>query len=147
MDHLAAVVTVAIATTASGCGHVEPLSNAYAPFSAAVGDRCAEAAADGQCSLYDVSLIELISSPEKFHDKKVRVLGFVSLAFEGNMMCPTRDTVNRQDCIFLDIDGLADPGFRKGYVVLEGRFDGELRGHLGCCSGTIDHISRMKPWR
>lgn len=127
------------------CTHVEPLTNAYAPwFAKAVGDRCAEFAEDGQCSLYDVSLVELIAVPEKFHDKNVRVIGFVQLTFEGNVICLSREVASPNDCIFLDIEGIADPGFREGEAILQGHFDGELRGHLGCCSGTIDHISRLE---
>jgi hypothetical protein len=141
---VAAVLTSMMA--ANACAGLEPLSNAYSPMSAPVGERCVQSDPGGGCALYGASLLELIAVPERFHGKKVRVIGFVHLTFEGNSICPSQETVDRRDCIFLDIDKLAEPGFRHGYALLEGRFDGELRGHLGCCSGTILEISRFQKW-
>jgi hypothetical protein len=144
-NSVAAVLAVIMA--ANACTRMEGLSNAYSAMSAPVGERCAQSDSGGGCALYEASLIELIAVPEKFHGKRVRVIGFVHLTFEGNSICPSQETVDRRQCIFLDIDKLAEPGFRRGYALLEGRFDGELRGHLGCCSGTILEISRFQKWK
>jgi hypothetical protein len=130
-----------------GCAHREPLSNAYAAMAGEVGDRCMVEDTSGGCALFDVSLSELVSVPEKFHKKKVLVIGFVTLAFEGNTLCPSRDTRSGRECVWLDLEGLKDPGFRRGYALLEGHFDGEGRGHLGCCSGAIEKITRLEKWR
>jgi hypothetical protein len=137
MRHSATAFCFAIGASVAAidCTHMEPLSNAYSAFAAPVGDRCG----DGARGLCDVSIVELLAVPEKFHDKRVRVVGFGTLAFEGNTLCTSRHSGT--GCLWLDIEGVKDPGFRKGWVVVEGRFDGEGRGHLGCCAGAIDRIS------
>jgi hypothetical protein len=129
-----------------GCAHLEPLSNAYSNVAAPVGDRCSFGAArqDGTCDIYDVSLVELLAVPERFHDKRVRVIGFVTLRFEGNALCAGERSGT--GCLWLDLEGVKDPGFRKGWAEIEGRFDGEGRGHMGCCAGAIDEISRLARW-
>jgi hypothetical protein len=135
------------ALAAIGCRHVAPLSNAYTAIAGDVGDRCMSRGNDGACEIFDVSLTELIAVPEKFHDKRVLVIGFITLAFEGNTVCPSEHSRSGKECLWLDVEGLKDPGFRKGYALIEGHFDGEGRGHLGCCSGAIDSISRFQRWR
>jgi hypothetical protein len=141
------VVTFLALLVGAGCTHAQPISNAYSKIAAPVGDRCLQGGKDGTCALYAVSLTELVSVPDKFHGKQVQVIGYVSLEFEGNAVCPSKDTVNSRECLFLDVDGLRDPGFRKGYAIVEGRFDGESRGHLGCCSGALEQITRLQRWR
>ena len=131
----------------SACRSTDPLSNAYAGWALEVGDRCSQVDAAGQCVVYDVSLVELIAVPEKFHGKVVRVIGYVTLGFESNGVCLSDDTRSGRDCVFLDVEGVEDPGFRKDWALVQGTFDGELRGHLGCCSGTIHSISRLERWR
>jgi hypothetical protein len=140
------VVAAVVLLASSGCGHVRPLSNAYAGIEMPLGDRCSFGATkdDGSCVLYEVSLVELLAIPKKFHHKRVSVVGFATLRFEGNTIC-----INEHygtGCLWLDIEGVEDPGFRKGWAVVEGRFDGENRGHMGCCAGTIDNISVLRRW-
>ena len=128
------------------CAHAEPLSNAYSRVDAEVGDRCAFGArSDRQCEIYDVALVELLAVPEKFQGKRVRLIGFASLRFEGNVLCA--DNTPAGACLWLDIEGLSDPGFRNGWAQLEGRFNGENRGHFGCCPGSLEHITSFKKWR
>jgi hypothetical protein len=129
------------------CAHVEPLSNAYAPMADAVGERCVARGMDASCELFEVALTELIAVPEKFHGRKVRVIGYATLTFEGNTLCPSGRSLSGKECVWLDIEGLEDPGFRKGHALIEGHFDGEARGHLGCCGGGIRGISRFERWR
>lgn len=135
--------SVGLVPMSVACTHVQPLSNAYSAFAADVGDRCSIEARhqDGSCDLYDVTLIELLAVPEKFHGKRVRVAGFMTLAFEDNSLCA--GDLPGAGCLWLDIEGVKDPGFRKGWAEIEGRFDGEGRGHIGCCSGTIDGITSV----
>jgi hypothetical protein len=129
-----------------GCTTVRPLSNAYSGVEAAIGDRCSFGAqqADGSCGLYEVSVAELLTLPEKFHQRNVRVGGYVTLTFEGNTLC---EREGPGSCLWLDIEGLRDPGFRKGWAVVEGTFSAENRGHLGCCAGSIERISTLNQWR
>ena len=44
----------------------------------------------GPCVLWGPSLIELIARPELYDGKRVRVIGFVNLQFEGNGLYVSR---------------------------------------------------------
>jgi hypothetical protein len=46
--------------------------------------NCAEIDQKGNCTLFFASLIELIANPTKFDGKRVRIIGFLRLEFEGN---------------------------------------------------------------
>jgi hypothetical protein len=141
-----AVLTMLGALTSS-CAGLPPLSNAYARVDAAPDDRCAFGARheNGSCDVYEVSLAELLVMPERFQQKQVRVGGYVRLAFEGNTVCERRET--GASCLWLDVEGMKDPGFRKGWAVVEGVFNGENRGHMGGCSGAIERITGLTKTR
>jgi hypothetical protein len=66
------------------------------------------------------------------------------LQFEANTLCPVERASDWKSCLWLDVEGLQDPGFRKGWVVVDGTFDGENLGHLGLASGTIGHITVLR---
>src|ERR1044071_26635 len=102
-----------LALAVLGCPHLEPLSEASSHVGAAVGDRCSWEVRheDGSCDVYAVTLGELLAVPEKFHGKPVRVAGFVTLKFEGNTIC--ENNTPAAGCLWLDVEGLSDPGFRK----------------------------------
>lgn len=84
--------------------------------------------------------------PERFQGSRVRVIGSISLQFESNVLCPREDSPSAE-CLWLDLEGLSDPGFRSGAALVEATFDGENRGHLGCCAGTLHTITRCERWR
>jgi hypothetical protein len=94
-----------------------------------------------------VSLGELIAKPEMYHLQSVTVEGYVTLRFEGNELCPNERPETSTECVWIDVEGLKDPGFRKGRVVVEGTFDGENLGHLGVASGTIGKVTRLERLR
>lgn len=120
-----------------------PLSNAYAQFRSPVGNRCVEVGKDGTCVLSKPAIVELVTRPELFHAKRVRVVGFVSLEFERNVICPA-EVSDPAECLWLDLEGLSNPGFTKGRAIVEAIFDGENRGHLGAYPGALVSISRFK---
>ena len=151
---LAVLLTLSLAACTHGApsrpytvrGPLEPLSNAYAAILLPVGDRCVEAGSSGGCVLYGPALIELVTRPERFHGTRVRVIGSITLEFERNVLCP-REHSDSAECLWLDLDGLFNPDFRHGAALLEATFDGENRGHLGCCAGTLHTITRCERWR
>lgn len=111
----------------------------------------------------DVSIVNLIATPERYDGKVVRVDGVVILEFEGNAIYMTKaDAENHisKNSIWLDLDyskfGIpekepSDPEQLKQavskakrlknmsgkYALIEGVFDKNSRGHLGLCSGSI----------
>jgi len=125
------------------CSHVESLSNAYSPFSRDLGTPAGvgEPATGGK--RLAVPIAELVSQPASYHRRQVRTEGYVTLQFEGNKLCPVATPADWKACLWLDIEGLADPGFRKGRAVVEGTFDGENLGHLGLVSGAIEKITSL----
>ncbi len=100
----------------------------------------------------DVSLVELIATPATFAHKRVRVMGFVSLEFEGDAIYLHREDWQHalmRNGIWLDVSGL-DGGSRlrtrAGYAIVEGTFDPQKHGHMALFSGSIDNVTRLDAW-
>jgi hypothetical protein len=62
-----------------------------------------------------VSFINLIATPERYHGKVVFLSAYVSIQFENNSLCPTKNVLSHNDCLWLTIDTGQD---RKRYSVL-----------------------------
>ncbi len=102
---------------------------------------------------YNVSLIQLISNPEKYHKKPIQVMGYLHLEFEGNAIY-----VNELDYKHsLDKNGfwvsfknkelmLKAMKLNDKYVLIEGVFDAENFGHMGMWSGEVKNITRIDAW-
>lgn len=100
----------------------------------------------------DVSLIQLVAAPERFHGKYVRVIGFVRLEFEGNAIYLHHDDLTYgltknglwlgvTDQIMKDHDKYTDK-----YVLVEGTFNSQNHGHMGMNGGAIENIKRFQVW-
>ncbi|HPA71606.1 MAG TPA: hypothetical protein PKY31_05015 [Spirochaetota bacterium] len=93
-----------------------------------------------------VSIIQLIANPALYHGKKVIVSGFLNIEFEG-----TAIYLHRDDCTFsqysnglwCSINETRYGKYNKRYVVMEGVFNREMKGHLGLWSGSIENIERV----
>jgi hypothetical protein len=100
----------------------------------------------------NVTLVQLIANPEKFDGKPIRVIGFLRLEFEGNVLYLHREDYENAilgDGIWVDVT----PEITKqsktlnlNYVLLEGIFKSSDRGHMGMWSGTIKGIRRAQLW-
>jgi hypothetical protein len=107
---------------------------------------------DTTCVMWSPSLIALIATPDRYHMKPVRVIGFANLEFEGNALYVDREAFNSgllSSAVWIDLpDSLVpkDSSLRRGYYIVEGRFRADIRGHMGMNSGTIDSITRFEPW-
>jgi hypothetical protein len=100
----------------------------------------------------DVSLVQLIANPTEYHGKLVRVIGFCRLEFEGNALYLHREDFERgiaKNAVWLSV-GWPVPEPRRQlsdeYVLVEGIFDGEARGHMSSFSGELRSITRMDRW-
>lgn len=100
----------------------------------------------------DVTLVQLIANPEKFDGKQIRVIGFLRLEFEGNVLYLHREDYENSlfDGIWVDVT----PEITKErktlnmhYVLLEGIFSSSERGHMDMWSGSIKNIRRADLWR
>ncbi len=99
--------------------------------------------------LLNVSLVQLIANPKDYHDKVVRVIGFVSLEFEGDAIYLHQDDYKHSVCkngLWLDASDdvrKKKADFDKKYVLVEGTFNAKKTGHMGLFSGSIQKISRF----
>ena len=98
----------------------------------------------------DVSILSLISRPQEFDGKLVRVIGYFRAEFEGDAIY-----LHKQDyLLFIPKNGLwvdLEVDIRKqakkannGYVLLEGVFEAGNQGHLGSWSGAIGKVQRIE---
>ena len=93
------------------------------------------------------SLIAIVAAPERFHQKWIRVAGFVALEFENKAVYVRKDDFDNvllPNGLWLDVARdntflLSDPG----YAVVEGQFDSEK--HPEAFSGAIVEIRRITP--
>lgn len=101
----------------------------------------------------NVTLVQLIASPEKFDGKLIRVIGFLRLEFEGDVLY-----LHREDYEYailgngIWVEVTPEMTKRKAklnmhYVLLEGIFSSKERGHMGMWSGTIKKIGRAEFWK
>lgn len=97
----------------------------------------------------NVSIIQLIANPQKYDGQLVRVVGFMHLEFEGDALYQYREDYERailNNGIWLS---LTDPQERSSaklndrYVLVEGRFKAEEKGHFASWSGSLQQISRV----
>jgi hypothetical protein len=118
--------------------------------------RCESVDQHGRCVLWGPSLVELISRPELYHGKRVRVIGFVNLEFEGNGLYLHEDDwrhsiyrngiwIDPPQGIEPDSGGTNVPTNRQ-YVLVEGVFDTRNHGHMGMWSGRLHNVTRFEPW-
>ena len=113
--------------------------------------RCERVGRDGSCTMYGVSLVELIASPQLYDGRPVRVIGYLNLEFEGNAIYLHEDDhahgINRNGLWVDFARGFRSPsGCDRGYVLVEGIFDARDTGHLGLWSGAIGDIDRCQRW-
>ena len=103
----------------------------------------------------EVSLVRLIANPDLYHDKPVRVEGFLNVEFEGTALYLSRDDSNyliNRNGLWIsfgrDLDswktqGLSPEKFKRRFVLIEGVFDKGFLGHMGAFSGGIREIWRV----
>lgn len=113
---------------------------------------CVPEYVDGPCAYYQVSIIDLIAHPKQFHGKVVQLVGYAQLEFEGNEICLSRDDSVfgvTDNCLWLGLetfDGSHLAGFKEGYAIVQGTFNGEHGGHMGLYRGAIGDLERFDPW-
>ncbi|NML58844.1 hypothetical protein [Chryseobacterium cheonjiense] len=103
---------------------------------------------------YDISMLRLIVTPEKYHNKTVQIIGYLNLEFEGNAIYFHKEDYEKgssRDGMWVNFsDDLAKKTdfkkYNKKYVIIKGKFDMNSKGHMGMFGGTIKNISRLDVW-
>jgi hypothetical protein len=99
-----------------------------------------------------VSIVQLIATPEAFDGKEVQVVGFLRLEFEGNVLYLHEEDyrhriyknglwVRPNAKMMANADKL-----NMHYVIIKGRFNARDKGHMGLGSGTITDIIAADIW-
>lgn len=101
----------------------------------------------------NVSMVQLLATPEKYDGKLVRVIGVGNLEFEGDSL-----SLNKEDyehgtgsSIWLELGEKAisykeAKEYNGKYVIVEGFFDKDDCGHFDMFRGSIKDISRYDLW-
>jgi len=104
------------------------------------------------CETISISMEQLISTPEKYHEKEIIVTGFMNLQFEGTalyMHCEDYVYSSYRNGIWLDyfesaiMEDLSS--LNQEYVNIKGVFDMNMGGHFGLWSGTLKNITAITP--
>ena len=106
----------------------------------------------------DVSLVNLIATPDKYDGKVVRVVGFLRYQFESQAIYLSEADAKRavyRNSIWVSFSravSLEAPYQRRTpkslvdidgeYVELEGIFDANGRGHMSLWMGSLEDVSR-----
>jgi hypothetical protein len=97
----------------------------------------------------DVSLLQLIANPVAFDGKRVRVIGFAHIEFEGQDLFLHREDFEHmllKNALWLDVPLRPEvTKFNGRYMIVEGTFSARSKGHLGNNSGAIIDVSRYDP--
>ena len=101
----------------------------------------------------DVSLIQLIANPQAYDGKRVRIIGFLRLEFEGDALYLHREDFDyhlTKDALWIDVprDMTQDQmkSVNNTYAICTGRFRASGHGHMGLFSGELTEITRLEPW-
>ena len=105
----------------------------------------------------NTSLIKLISNPENFHGKRIRVTGYLNFELEGDAIY--LNNIDYENGIYenaiwvnfadkIDMNNELNPShnlkdFNHKYVSIEGTFNKNANGHMSLFSGEIDNIDRI----
>jgi hypothetical protein len=112
--------------------------------------RCLPALADEPV---DVSMVQLIATPEKYQGQVVRFIAFLRIEFEGNALYLHQEDYEHgisRNAIWLDLtknEILRAKTMSDHYVLAVGHFDSHLTGHMGMFSGTLGEVTRLEAWR
>ena len=101
----------------------------------------------------DVTMIQLIATPEKYDGQLVRVIGVGNLEFEGNCISLSKEDLKYGvgNSIWIELDEKAisyeeAQQYNGEYVIIEGIFDKNDCGHMDMFCGSIKNISRYDLW-
>jgi hypothetical protein len=98
----------------------------------------------------EVSILELIATPEKFRGQFVRLVAYVVIEFEGTaayLHAEDNQHAIMRNALWLDISNKPASRFvSPGYAVVEARFDPDRHGHMSLFAGVLTQVSRVDPW-
>lgn len=99
-----------------------------------------------------VSLVALIASPERYDGKKVQVIGYVVLEFEGTAVYLHEEDAKHMltsNGLWLDFRQaerslVKNADSQPQYAIIDGVFHAGMRGHMGLWSGSLTDLTRLE---
>ena len=110
---------------------------------------CVSICADAQ---QNVTMTQLIANPKTYDGKNIRVIGFLRLEFEGNVLYGHREDYENAllgNGIWVDANNeiiKSKKDINLKYVLFEGIFSSTDKGHMDMWSGSLTNITRYMLW-
>jgi hypothetical protein len=100
---------------------------------------------------FNASIVQLLAHRDRYHGQRVQVKGFLTVEFESTAIYLSKDDAEyglTRNGFWVDFntDKIAPSSQQQydwKYVLLEGRFDKDDRGHLSLWQGTIEEVDRV----
>lgn len=100
-----------------------------------------------------VTMVDLLSNPQKYDGKLIRVIGVGNLEFEGDCIALSKEDLKFDigHQIWIELGERAIPyseaqTYNGKYVIVEGIFDMDDTGHMGMFQGAIKDVNRYDLW-
>lgn len=99
--------------------------------------------------ILDISLIDLISNKDKYHNKKISLKGFFNYSKEGTSVYISRESfINEiyKNGVYIYISkkqlekNNIEPSY-KGYLRISGTYSRDDMGHMGLFNGSLKFIT------
>jgi hypothetical protein len=104
-------------------------------------------------NVQQVSVLQLIANPQAYEGRKVRLVGFLDLEFEGDALYLHREDFEHnidENALWIDVPKEMTKEqmqvVNKQYVICEGIFKASGHGHMGVFSGEIADVTRLQVW-
>ena len=102
-------------------------------------------------NIKDVSMIQLIATPEKYDKQHIRVIGYLLLEFERTVIYLSsldyENSISKNALQLKDLDLKKYSKENKSYVLIEGIFNFKTYGRRGLLySGSIEKVNRLMKW-
>jgi hypothetical protein len=100
---------------------------------------------------FNNSIVRLLANPDRYDGKRIRIEGYLRVAFEGTAIYLSKDDADYAISsngfwVDFDKDEIADDvaaKFDGKYVLIEGRFNKDNRGHMSAWQGSVEHVNRV----
>ena len=93
----------------------------------------------------DVGMVQLLGAPEKYDGKLIRVIGFLSLEFEGVGLYLHREDFQNGtgNGLWINPPEKTDPNLGRHYVEVVGTFDAKAGGHMGAHPAGMRNVTKL----
>ena len=109
-------------------------------------------AAAAEPEIERATLLQVLAHPEKFDGKRLQLIGYLHLQFEGNALYLHKEDYDHQiigNMVWIEVQGdlhKREKELNDEYVMVIGTFDAKDLGHMSLCSGSLNKITSCSLW-